>query len=315
MKLINGERWYDTQGNLIQAHGGGILQYGGYFYWYGEDKRLVKGKSAGDLYGVSCYRSRDLTEWDYLGNALPVNHEEPDHPLYYKKILERPKVLWNEETGKFVMLMHLDIPDYTYASVGIAVSDHPEGPFCLLDTKHPNGYESRDMGVYQEQDGTAYLLMASHWNSCMRAVKLTGDYLDFTDSYTYLYPLVGKCESREAPAAFQKDGRYYCITSACTGYEPNEADLASADSMLGIWRSLGNPCRGTDAAVTFHAQSTFVLELPDGRKLLMLDIWKIGDISDSRYVWLPIQWDESGIPFVAWTDDWRAALDAAEQQN
>eukprot|EP00887_Chlorella_sp_A99_P000697 scaffold5.g697.t1 len=33
-----GQPWLDTDGKLIQAHGGGILHYNGTFYWYGENK-------------------------------------------------------------------------------------------------------------------------------------------------------------------------------------------------------------------------------------------------------------------------------------
>ena len=32
----NGEVWKDTDGNMIQAHGGGICKAGGKYYWYGE---------------------------------------------------------------------------------------------------------------------------------------------------------------------------------------------------------------------------------------------------------------------------------------
>ncbi len=35
--------WSDTNGNAINAHGGGVLFYEGVYYWYGEHK--LKGKS------------------------------------------------------------------------------------------------------------------------------------------------------------------------------------------------------------------------------------------------------------------------------
>ena len=46
----NGTLWNDIDGNPIHAHGGWMLSYGGYFYWYGEDRR--------ENYYVSCYRSK-----------------------------------------------------------------------------------------------------------------------------------------------------------------------------------------------------------------------------------------------------------------
>ena len=33
-----GEKFRDTNGELIQAHGGGMLYHEGVFYWYGENK-------------------------------------------------------------------------------------------------------------------------------------------------------------------------------------------------------------------------------------------------------------------------------------
>ena len=33
-----GELWLDTDGNPIQAHGGGIIYINDTFYWYGENK-------------------------------------------------------------------------------------------------------------------------------------------------------------------------------------------------------------------------------------------------------------------------------------
>ena len=35
----NGTLWNDIDGNPIHAHGGWMLSYGGYFYWYGEDRK------------------------------------------------------------------------------------------------------------------------------------------------------------------------------------------------------------------------------------------------------------------------------------
>ena len=63
--IVPGEVWNDTDGNPINAHGGGILYHEGTYYWYGEYK---KGKTIlpewatwecyrTDVTGVSCYSS------------------------------------------------------------------------------------------------------------------------------------------------------------------------------------------------------------------------------------------------------------------
>ena len=33
-----GELWPDNRGQHIQAHGGGIIKYGGLYYWFGEQR-------------------------------------------------------------------------------------------------------------------------------------------------------------------------------------------------------------------------------------------------------------------------------------
>ena len=125
--------WKDTDGNPINAHGAGVLYNKGVYYLYGEIKkgatRLVPGQSweayrvaAG---GVSCYMSADLVHWQYKGVALAPNTTDSGHDLHTSKVIERPKVVYNKSTAKFVMWMHIDKEDYSYARAGAAVSSRP----------------------------------------------------------------------------------------------------------------------------------------------------------------------------------------------
>lgn len=63
-------------------------------------------------------------------------------------VLERPKVLFNARSSKFVMWMHIDTADYELAHLGVAVSDHPLGPFKYLGSFRPHGQQSRDFTVF-----------------------------------------------------------------------------------------------------------------------------------------------------------------------
>jgi len=36
----------------------------------------------------------------------------------------------------------------------------------------------------------------------------------------------------------------------------------------------------------------------------MFDRWKQWDLPDSRYVWLPLEFDATGKPTVRWRDEW-----------
>lgn len=83
--------WKDVNGEYINAHGGGILAYGGKYYWFGEH-RPAKGFIT--EVGVNCYSSTDLCNWKHEGVALPVS-PEAESEIGKGCIMERPKVIYN----------------------------------------------------------------------------------------------------------------------------------------------------------------------------------------------------------------------------
>lgn len=131
-KMKNGVIWKDVSGNLIHAHGGHIIFYGGYYYWYGEDRR--------ENFYISCYRSRNLMDWEFRNHVITTDSKTQEYRVKTKiqlrsedgnKVnLERPKVLYNEKTKKFVMWVHFENGrDYSDAAIGIASCDTPDGNF------------------------------------------------------------------------------------------------------------------------------------------------------------------------------------------
>jgi hypothetical protein len=132
-------------------------------------------------------------------------------------------------------------------------------------------------------------------------VKLSDDYLSHTDIHARAF--VGR--SMEAPAICKRDGRYWLIASGCTGWAPNAARSAVADTMLGPWRELGNPCDGPEADTTFRSQGAYLLPVAGrpGAVIFLADRWNQHDLPDSRYVWLPVRW-EAGRPRLRWQDAW-----------
>src|ERR1035438_1063203 len=80
-----GEPWSDSQGQPIEAHGGGILLYNGTYFWYGENHSLGSGNKT----GISCYSSPDLVHWKNEGIVLPK--EELPGDYRDSGVCERPK--------------------------------------------------------------------------------------------------------------------------------------------------------------------------------------------------------------------------------
>ena len=40
-RFYPGQVWLDTNGKRIQAHGGSVMYWEGYYYWYGENKEFT----------------------------------------------------------------------------------------------------------------------------------------------------------------------------------------------------------------------------------------------------------------------------------
>lgn len=133
-----GKIWTDNNGLHINAHGGGLLIYNDTYYWFGEHK--IKGRRGNRAQvGVSCYSSGDLYNWKDEGIALKVS-DDPESDIIKGCTLERPKVIYNEKTGKFVMWFHLELKGmgYSAARSGVAVSDSVTGPYVFINSFRPN---------------------------------------------------------------------------------------------------------------------------------------------------------------------------------
>lgn len=297
--LPPGAVWTDSADEKIQAHGGGILYYSGRYYWFGEN-RYVDPQDGRKVAGVSCYSSVDLVTWDNHGVVLPTV-PVVGHDLHHHRVVERPKVLYNARTDRFVMVLHIDSPDYRDARVGFAVSDSPTGPYLYYGSVRPNQSESRDMTVFQDEDGEAYLFYASEGNATMHVTRLLPDYLGVSDRYVSIL----ESQFREAPAVFKRGRQYYLVTSGCTGWRPNAAQWATADSIWGPWRVRGNPCQGTGAETTFGAQGTYILQVHGAEDcyVFMADVWNPKYLAESRYVWLPVTFADDSEMRIAWSGE------------
>ena len=301
--MRNGTCWLDDAGRPIQAHGGMIARFGEKWYWYGENKDgpTLKTKSVGhrvDVVGVSCYSSTNLLDWHYEGLALGTRPDEPNHPLHPSMVVERPKVLHCEKTGKYVMWFHSDTPDYVSARAGCAVSDTPEGSFEFLYATQPNRRDCRDINVYRDPvSGKAYVIHSGDWNHTLYFSELNEEYTGFT----------GNCfaqlvdQTREGGTVCWHDGVYYCVSSGCTGWRPNPTLYATTRFLTTPMQLVDNPCEGPKYRTTFDGQSTYIFEV-SGTFYLMLDHWKPEKLSKSGYSILPIDFTD-GRMTIRWREE------------
>ncbi|MCR5154978.1 MAG: family 43 glycosylhydrolase [Lachnospiraceae bacterium] len=298
----NGEILKDTAGNVLHAHGGCILQANDVFYWYGENR-------TGNRY-VSVYKSTDLVNWEFVRDALTTEGKTAEHRVKTdlrllnedggKINIERPKVIYNKKTGKYVMWMHVENgKDYRLAACGIATADTPDGEFTYHGCFNPFGYMSRDCTLFVDDDETAYFISSSRDNADMHIYRLTDDYMNTECLISKLW----QGEYREAPALVKHQNRYYMLTSYCTGWAPNQCKYAVADKIDGKWSTLCNIGDET----TYRTQPAFLLKLTGEKEqtFYFSDRWNAKDYNDSRYVVLPLEFDRNGAPVLNYTDEVR----------
>jgi len=182
------------------------------------------------------------------------------------------------------MYMHIDDARYKLARVGVAVSDKVEGPYRYLRSFRPLGQESRDIGQFIDDDGSAYLIFEDRPAKGFHIAKLSADYLDVEKDVALIKaPL-------EGGAVVHYQGLYYAIGSALTGWNPNPNKYATAPALEGPWSEFKDIA--PPATNTYGSQSTMMLKIT-GRKattvIFMADIWRPKTQWDSRYLWMPLE--------------------------
>jgi hypothetical protein len=288
--ISNGTQFTDTSGNGVHAHGGGVLKVGAYYYWFGENRNPDNTFKA-----VSVYRSTDLRTWEFRNNVLTQSSAAE---LQVANI-ERPKVIYNAGTGRYVMWMHKENgSNYSEARAAVASSATVDGNYTWHGSFRPLGqHMSRDITLYND-NGTAYMISAADENYDLHIYRLTSDYLGVAG-------LVGNFWNdahREAPALFKRGSTYFLLTSGATGWSPNQAKYATASSISGPWSGWTNVGDST----TFSSQPTFVLPIQGTSTtsyLYMGDRWAgawSGPVNDSQYVWLPITFPTSTSMSLNW---------------
>ncbi|WP_371574358.1 RICIN domain-containing protein [Streptomyces sp. NBC_01314] len=277
--VTNATQFTDTTGAVVHAHGGGVIKVGTYYYWFGENRNADNTFKA-----VSAYRSTDLKTWEFRNNVLT----QASNPELAVANIERPKVIFNSTTGKYVLWMHKENgSDYNQARAAVAVSDTIDGAYTWQGSfRPPTGTTSRDMTLFKDDDGTAYQITSAAGNADLQIWKLTADYTGY-DSLT-ANPWAGTF--REAPALFKRNGVYFMLTSGNSGWKPNQQRYATATSIAGPWTAMSD----IGDATGYGSQTTFVLPVQgtSGTSYLYMgDRWgnsMDGTVNDSQYVWLPL---------------------------
>ncbi len=337
-----GKTWYDTNGKRIQAHAGSILFAENKFWWYGENKEGITGRATGAPcpywhHGVKLYSSTDLYNWKDEGFAIRES-SDPKNPFYPTRIMDRPHILYNEKTKKYVLWAKTaDLADYRPAfSICIADDLHD---FHFVRELTPTPHLAGDFDLFIKDEKGYIIYENPHCETICR--ELTEDFTGLTERYSSHQTADGPPHSREAACHFSAKGKDYLLTSGTTGYFPNPTQVDEISNLHGEWKNLGYVCMKDCGKNSFNAQFSSVFKHPfikdlyialgdrwltdlppkktnveeifhemytvKSKKYAAEDLFLLSDenTSEADYVWLPITFDKEGKPRIIWRSEWK----------
>ena len=271
-----------------------MIKQGDTWFWYGTSRKEAPSWLSSS---ITLYSSTDLQNWKFRGHIL--NGSQISHPGFSEPWrIERPKILYNKLNDNYVILFHLDAPNFWLSSIGVAVSKTIDGPYKWVRGFKPDGKDSYDMTAFVDKDGKGYVVTSVE-NRYQGVFRLAPDF------QSTVGPACGTTPRAEAAAVFfgPRKGEYHLIASHLTGWSSNQAIQMSytdttGNGPCGTWEVGPPPVFGQGQEITYDSQSTFVfpIESPKGGQPLwvyMGDRWNHdgplpGAVSNATYVWFPI---------------------------
>lgn len=210
---------------------------------------------------INAFSSTDLTHWTKHSHVLDIKEVK-----WASYSIWAPSVIG--ANGKYYLFFSAnDIQsDEETGGIGVAVADHPEGPFKdalgkpLIDQFH-HGAQPIDQFVFRDDDGKIYLYYGG-WRHC-NVVKLNEDLLslgafDDGEAFKEITPE----QYVEGPFVFKRKGKYYFMWSEGGWMGPDySVAYAIGDSPLGPFRRIGK-ILSQDPTIATGAGHHSVISIP-----------------------------------------------------
>jgi hypothetical protein len=229
--------WKDTDGTPIYSQGGGILQVGDTYYWYGVKYNGAvsfvanqKKNSDTSFNAVTAYSSKDLVTWKHENDVLTASGSGTE--IEGSSWIGRLGVAYNKNTRKYVLVSQYQ----GTAGTGelFATSDTPTGDFKFdhLQAKVTNvaNDTTGDQTIFVDDDGSAYVICSSSMgrSNLYVAPLRTSDFLN-VEPATRIFGGAG----REGNAMFKYGGHYYFCSSDLHGWNASHTYCISATNIMG----------------------------------------------------------------------------------
>jgi len=258
----------DTDGNLVNAHGGGIIKVCDTFYMHGE--YFLSTTTDNNFNGFSMYSSKDMATWTNEGIILP--QQASGSLLGPDRKGERPHIIQCPSSGEFVLYAHA--ADTTYQvdkEVVYATAPKVTGPYTFKGALTSTGASS-SCQVTTVPPSSCSGSIAAH--SDMSALTDGSNAYVVTESGV-VYTLAADCHSWassksygtvngssggiEAPTVFKAGSTFYWIGSSKTGWRANDDFYSTAPAMTGPWTYQG--FLAPEGDLTWMTQSTWVMPI------------------------------------------------------
>lgn len=275
-----GRPWLDTNGRRIQAHGGNIYYDHGVYYWIGENKQFTKKGSKIWTWGVKAYSSADLMNWRDEGLIISPEPDNRKSPLHPSSRLDRPHVIFNPKTGKYVAW--LKFCDKCYYA--ILMADSILGPYVMVNEFYqPYGKKCGDFDLaLDEKTGEGYLFAETDHLDCI-VCRLNHDFSAAEGEFQYVYRDIRPPYTREGITHTEHNGKHYIFSSGMTGYTPNPSEVAVSDSWMGPYTVLGDPHVNDDSCSSFNSQISGIFRVHGTEQYVAVaDRWMPEDLMDAR---------------------------------
>jgi arabinan endo-1,5-alpha-L-arabinosidase len=244
----------------------------GWFYAYATQRI-----SGGEPLNIQAARSRDLVQWDPLGDALPVKAGWAATKQHYWA----PHVIYDGAQQRYFMYYSAEPDQARGKCLAVATSAAPAGPY--VDSGEPllcgDGIENIDPMAFDDPQTGKRLLYWGSGAKPIRVRELAPDRMGFLPGSAPV-DLIAPDPGKEYQSLIEgawltlRDGSYYLFFSGdrCCSHEPRYAVMvARAASAFGpfeplagaileaneTWRAPGHNSIATDAAgddwIVYHA--------------------------------------------------------------
>lgn len=310
--------WKDTSGSPIYSQGGGVLQVGDTYYWYGVRYGGAATYAANpnklnadtSFVAVTVYSSKDLATWKLEGNALTPQTSTGSGTIGSSNWVGRVGATYHAGTKKYVLNgQYLGTPDTTQF---FATSDTPVGPFEWKGTqaviKNVTNDNCGDQSVFTDDDGSAYILCSSlSGRSNTYIIPLRSSDFLAAEPATRIFGGAG----REGNAMFKYNGRYYVCSSDLHGWNASHSYYISAENITGPY-STEAVMGGTELDFSHVTQTGLFITVKGTDQELVIfggDRWSDFAGNGVGYnQWLPLRFD-AGKPSMLSYSEW--SLDVA----